>query len=85
MRGVNHQVIVSADTDFTTMLALRGLPSPSLVLLRSADHLSPSQQSVSLLANLTSVTEELELGAVVTIACGHRRVRMLPMTADEGR
>jgi len=37
----NGQVIVSADTDFTTMLALRGLPSPSLVLLRSADHLAP--------------------------------------------
>jgi hypothetical protein len=30
---------VSADTDFTAMLALRGLPLPSLVLLRSGDRL----------------------------------------------
>lgn len=76
----NGQVIVSADTDFTTMLALRGLPSPSLVLLRSADHLSPDQQAELLVANLASVTEELKSGAVVTIARGHLRVRTLPMT-----
>jgi predicted nuclease of predicted toxin-antitoxin system len=55
---VDGSVILSADTDFTAILALRDLPSPSLLLLRSADHLSPDQQAQLLLANLASVTEE---------------------------
>lgn len=76
---VDGQVILSADTDFATILALRNLPSPSLLLLRSADHLSPDQQANLLLANLGSVTEELVAGAVVTIARGRMRVRTLPM------
>jgi predicted nuclease of predicted toxin-antitoxin system len=72
-------VILSADTDFTAMLALRGLSSPSLLLLRSADHLTPDRQAELLLANLASVTAELEAGAVVTIARGRLRVRTLPI------
>lgn len=37
----NNQVIVSADSDFTTLLALSGGTSPSLILMRSADALTP--------------------------------------------
>jgi predicted nuclease of predicted toxin-antitoxin system len=81
---VHGQVIVSADTDFTRMLALRGVSSPSLVLLRSADRLSPAEQATLLLANLAEVAEELKSGAVVTIARGHLRVRALPMARREG-
>lgn len=77
---INDQMIPSADIDFTAMLALRGLPSPSLLLLRSADRMTPDQQAELLLANLDSVTEELEAGAVVTIARGHLRVRTLPIS-----
>lgn len=75
----DNRVILSADTDFTTMLALRELTSPSLVLLRSADHLSPAQQADLVLANIVSVADELRAGAVVTIARGRLRVRPLPM------
>src|SRR6266566_1295177 len=37
--------IISADSDFATMLALAGLRGPSLVLLRSADHLTSDEQA----------------------------------------
>jgi predicted nuclease of predicted toxin-antitoxin system len=76
----NDQVIVSADSDFTAMLALRGLSSPSLVLLRSADHLTPSEQAALLRANLPSVAADLEAGAVVSLAQNRLRVRPLPVT-----
>jgi predicted nuclease of predicted toxin-antitoxin system len=72
------QALISADTDFTTMRALRGVPSPSLVLLRSADGMSPAQQAALILANLAAVTSDLEAGAAVSIAKGHLRIRPLP-------
>jgi len=45
-------VIVSADTDFVTMVALAGRTTPSVVLLRSADRLPPQDQAALLTANL---------------------------------
>lgn len=72
------QAVISADTDFTIIRALRGVPSPSLVLLRSADALSPGQQAALILANLAAVKADLEAGAAVCIARGHLRVRPLP-------
>jgi predicted nuclease of predicted toxin-antitoxin system len=75
----NHQVIVSADTDFTALLALSGRASPSLVLLRSADHLTPTDQGDLLVANLPAVVKDLEAGAVVSLSPAHLRVRPLPM------
>jgi len=71
--------IISADSDFATMLALAGLRGPSLVLLRSADHLAPDQQSELLLANLPQLVKDLEAGCVVSISTRHLRVRPLPM------
>lgn len=72
------QAVISADTDFTIIRALRGVPSPSLVLLRSADALSPGQQAALILANLAAVKADLEAGAAVSVARGHLRVRPLP-------
>ena len=73
------QVIVSADTDFGELLAVTGAVRPSVVLLRSADHLTQDQQAVLLVANLPAVTAELDAGAVVSIARGRLRVRPLPV------
>ena len=72
-------VIVSADSDFATMLALSGHTAPSLVLMRSIDKLTPAEQAAMLVANLPAVQEHLARGAVVSIAHGHLRVRELPM------
>ncbi len=79
------QAIISADTDFTVMRALRGVPSPSLLLLRSADSLGPAQQAALILANLAAVTTDLQAGAAVSIAQGHLRVRPLPTAMHSQR
>ena len=73
------QVIVAADTDFGELLAVAGAVRPSVVLLRSADHLTPDQQGGLLVTNLPAVTAELDAGAVVSIARGRLRVRPLPV------
>ncbi|MCE5291819.1 MAG: DUF5615 family PIN-like protein [Nocardiaceae bacterium] len=72
-------VVVSADSDFATLLALSRGMAPSLVLFRSADHLTPVEQTALLAANLPTVTTELESGAVVSISREHLRVRLLPL------
>jgi predicted nuclease of predicted toxin-antitoxin system len=82
--AANELVIVSADTDFGELLAVtRGAVRPSVVLLRSADRLSPTEQAALLAANLPAVADELKTGAVVTIARGRVRVRSLPILAAE--
>ena len=77
--AASGQVIVSADTDFGELLAVAGATRPSVVLLRSVDHLTPGQQADVLLANLPAVTDELDTGAVVSIGRGRLRVRSLPV------
>lgn len=74
-----RQVIITADTDFGELLATTRADRPSVVLLRSADHLTPDQQAALLAANLPTVAAELEAGAVVSIARGRLRVRSLPV------
>jgi predicted nuclease of predicted toxin-antitoxin system len=78
------QTIISADTDFTLVRSLRGVPGPSLVLLRSADRLSPPQQAALILANLAAVRADLEEGASISIAQGRLRVRPIPMGRGGG-
>jgi predicted nuclease of predicted toxin-antitoxin system len=78
--AANALVIVSADTDFGELLAAsRGATRPSVVLLRSADRLTPDEQAALLAANLPAVAADLEAGAVVTIARGRMRIRSLPI------
>lgn len=72
--------VISADSDFATMLALSGAAAPSLILLRSADRLTPKEQCGLLLANLPAVETDLLDGAVVSISTDHLRVRPLPIT-----
>ncbi|MGH3874631.1 MAG: DUF5615 family PIN-like protein [Pseudonocardiaceae bacterium] len=74
-----RHVIISADSDFATMLALTGMTSPSLILLRSADHLNPTEQADLLLANLPAVLQDLDSGCVVSMSRNHLRVRSLPI------
>lgn len=74
-----RMVVISADSDFATLLALSKGVAPSLVLLRSADRLPPDEQAAILAANLPELESDLNSGAVATIAGGRVRVRRLPL------
>jgi predicted nuclease of predicted toxin-antitoxin system len=78
-----RRVIVSADTDFGTLLALREAPLPSVILFRGATPKKPDLQTQLLLANLDEIATMLERGAIVVIEPQRMRVRMLPMSGPK--
>ena len=73
------RVLVTADSDFAAMLALGAHRAPSVVLLRSADHMRPHEQADLLADNLKLVSDELGRGAIVSLTRRHLRVRELPI------
>jgi predicted nuclease of predicted toxin-antitoxin system len=74
-----ERIVVSADTDFGTLLAMRRTRSPSVILFRGDVPRKPEQQAALLLVNLEAVSEELATGVVIVIEPGRMRVRELPI------
>ncbi|MGQ0629940.1 MAG: DUF5615 family PIN-like protein [Sporichthyaceae bacterium] len=72
-------VIVTADSDFSMMLALSGAHGPSVVLLRGCNELSQPTIAEFLIANLASVADDLAGGAIVSLSPTRLSVRSLPI------
>lgn len=72
-------VVVTADSDFGALLAMRRAESPSVVLLRHVAELVAEEHLALLVANLPQIVDDLERGAIVSLSPTRLAIRDLPI------
>jgi predicted nuclease of predicted toxin-antitoxin system len=72
-------IVLTADMDFSAILAATHGEKPSVVQLR-ADDVTPQTAGPRLIAALRYMERELESGALLTVDRLQLRIRMLPLT-----
>jgi predicted nuclease of predicted toxin-antitoxin system len=75
----DDRVVVSADTDFGTLLAARKETTPSVILFRHGSQRRPADQGTLLKANLPQLQQPLQAGSIVVITPDRIRIRALPL------
>jgi predicted nuclease of predicted toxin-antitoxin system len=78
-----QRTIISADTDFGTLLALRSERFPSVILFRRGISHIPQTQLSILLLNLANITELLEQGSIIIFDKNRIRTRTLPIDSNQ--
>ena len=77
--AVEDRIVVSADTDFGTLLATRATQKPSVIQFRGQGSCKPDALAQAVLLNLPSLADALESGSIVTFEPSRIRVRALPI------
>jgi predicted nuclease of predicted toxin-antitoxin system len=62
-----ERIIVSADTDFGTIIALRNERFPSIIIFRRTGNRKPLEQAALLISNLEQIEASLKKGSIVII------------------
>lgn len=78
-----NRILLSADTEFGTILALRRKSIPSVIIFRRGTDRRPEKQVALLLSNLSMIQADLEEGSVVVIEQTRLRIHRLPIVSPE--
>ena len=77
--AAEDRIVVSADTDFGTLLATRSTRKPSVIQFRGRGSRRPEALAHAIVSNLPPLADALESGSIVTFEPSRIRVRALPI------